>query len=96
MGTRWPEGGRLYRELRNAVRGFPEAADATCVALLPDVVDEIIATARIAFAHRRESEQAGSPGVPGTRAEVTDNVVRLRRGRLGCAEEGSCGISRDS
>ena len=50
MSTAWPEGGRLYRELRSAVRGFPEAADATCVALLPEVVDEIIATARVGFA----------------------------------------------
>jgi len=46
MAVRWPEGARLYREMKRVVRGFPDIVDASCVALLPEVVDEIIAAAR--------------------------------------------------
>ena len=45
MQTTWPEGQRLCEALASAVEGFPADHYTTCVALLPDVVDEIIAAA---------------------------------------------------
>lgn len=84
MATQWPEGGRLYRELKTAVRSFPEAADATCVALLPAVVDEIIATSRVADDQTRPGpapEVRGRHSHTGTSDEAAAKVARLPRDR---------------
>jgi hypothetical protein len=45
MQTMWPEGKRLCEALADAVDAFPTDHYTTCVALLPDMVDEIIAAA---------------------------------------------------
>ncbi|MGH8247882.1 MAG: hypothetical protein ACREUU_15790 [Gammaproteobacteria bacterium] len=66
MGIRWPEGVRLYKELKRVVPGFPEVADASCIALLPDVVDEIIATAQTLSADYRHDGDSVSQGAPET------------------------------
>jgi len=53
MQTEWP-GGRLFCEkIAQAVRGFPKDPYTTCVALLPDLVDEIIGVAQ------RDGDAAG-------------------------------------
>lgn len=46
MGIKWPEGARLCEEIERVVNGFPPIGDASCVALLPPVVDAVISTAR--------------------------------------------------
>ena len=45
MQTMWPQGKQLCEALATAVEGFPADHYTTCVALLPGMVDEIIAAA---------------------------------------------------
>lgn len=46
MQTMWPEGRLICAKIACAVDGFPIDPYTTCVALLPDLVDEIIRVAR--------------------------------------------------
>jgi hypothetical protein len=46
MQTTWPEGRLICEKIASAVAGFPKYPYASCVALLPDLVDEIIRAAR--------------------------------------------------
>ena len=46
MQTTWPEGRLICEKIAHAVTGFPKDPYTTCVALLPDLVDEIIRVAR--------------------------------------------------
>jgi hypothetical protein len=46
MQTTWPEGGLICEKIAHEVTGFPQDPYTTCVALLPDLVDEIIRVAR--------------------------------------------------
>lgn len=46
MQTTWPEGRIICDKIAHAVTGFPTDPYTTCVALLPDLVDEIIWVAR--------------------------------------------------
>ena len=46
MQTMWPEGRLMCEKIACAVAGFPKDPYTTCVALLPDLVDEIIRVAR--------------------------------------------------
>jgi predicted transcriptional regulator len=46
MQTMWPEGRVICAKIACAVAGFPEDPYTTCVALLPDLVDELIRVAR--------------------------------------------------
>jgi hypothetical protein len=76
MGIRWPEGQRLYAELKRLVHGLPEVADASCVALLPQVVDEIIATAQAASANQCRNGD-------GTRQATSRPIeARMRKGAI--------------
>ncbi|MGH8693327.1 MAG: hypothetical protein ACREVM_03750 [Burkholderiales bacterium] len=43
MDTIWPEGPEIYRAINRVVGRFPAEAYTSCIALLPDLVDEIIA-----------------------------------------------------
>lgn len=45
MQTMWPQGKQLCEALATAVEAFPADHYTTCVALLPGMVDEIIAAA---------------------------------------------------
>jgi hypothetical protein len=42
MQTQWPEGRLICEKIAQAVSGFPKDHYTTCVALLPELVDEII------------------------------------------------------
>ena len=46
MQTMWPEGKLICEGIARAVASFPTDHYTTCIALLPDLVDEIIAAAR--------------------------------------------------
>jgi hypothetical protein len=46
MQTTWPEGRLICDSLAKAVAGFPPDPFTTCVALLPDLVEEIIGEAK--------------------------------------------------
>ncbi|HKB83700.1 MAG TPA: hypothetical protein VKD04_10915 [Burkholderiales bacterium] len=46
MQTTWPEGRAICEKIASAVTGFPRDPYTTCVALLPDLVDEIIRVAQ--------------------------------------------------
>ena len=46
MQTTWPEGRLLCEGISRAVAAFPKGYDTTCVALLPETVDEIILAAQ--------------------------------------------------
>ena len=46
MQTMWPDGRLICEKIANAVTGFPKDPYTTCVALLPDLIDEIISVAR--------------------------------------------------
>jgi hypothetical protein len=46
MQTTWPEGRLICEKIARAVTGFPKDPYTTCVALLPDLVDEIILVAQ--------------------------------------------------
>ncbi len=46
MQTTWPEGRLICEKIAHAVTGFPKDPYTTCVALLPDLVDEIILVAQ--------------------------------------------------
>ena len=46
MQTMWPEGRLMFEKFAHAVAGFPKDPYTTCVALLPDLVDEIIRVAQ--------------------------------------------------
>lgn len=46
MQTMWPEGRLICERIARAVAGFPRDPYTTCVALLPDLVDELIRVAR--------------------------------------------------
>lgn len=46
MQTMWPEGRLICEKIACAVAGFPKDPYTTCVALLPDLVDEIIRVAQ--------------------------------------------------
>jgi hypothetical protein len=46
MQTMWPDGRLICEKIATAVSGFPKDPYTTCVALLPDLVDEIIWIAR--------------------------------------------------
>lgn len=46
MQTMWPEGRQMCEEIARTVAAFPRDHYTTCVALLPDLVDEIICAAR--------------------------------------------------
>ena len=45
MQTMWPEGRLICEKIADAVSGFPKDSYTSCVALLPDLVDEIIQAA---------------------------------------------------
>lgn len=53
MQTQWPEGRLICEKIAQAVNGFPKDPYTTCVALLPDLVDEIIWVAQ------RDSNSSG-------------------------------------
>ncbi len=42
MQTEWPGGRLICEKMAESVNGFPKDPYTTCVALLPDLVDEII------------------------------------------------------
>jgi len=42
MQTTWPQGKLICETMAGVVAGFPKEPFTTCVALLPDLVDEII------------------------------------------------------
>jgi len=46
LQTTWPDGRLICEKMAREVNGFPEDPFTTCVALLPEVVDKIIRTAR--------------------------------------------------
>ena len=46
MQTMWPDGRLICEGIARAVAAFPRDHDTTCVALLPELVDEIICVAR--------------------------------------------------
>jgi len=46
MQTCWPDGQSICEAIARAVDAFPKDHYTTCVALLPDVVDQIIRAAR--------------------------------------------------
>jgi hypothetical protein len=46
MQTTWPEGRLICEKIACAVTGFPKYPYTSCVALLPDLVDEIIRAAQ--------------------------------------------------
>ena len=46
METMWPEGRLICEKIACAVAGFPKDPYTSCVALLPDLVDEIIRVAQ--------------------------------------------------
>jgi hypothetical protein len=46
MQTTWPDGRLICEKIAREVAGFPKDPFTTCVALLPDLVDEIIWIAR--------------------------------------------------
>jgi hypothetical protein len=46
MQMTWPEGWLICEKIACAVAGFPKDPYTTCVALLPDLVDEIIRVAQ--------------------------------------------------
>lgn len=46
MQMTWPEGRLMCEKIADAVAGFPKETYTTCVALLPDLIDEIIWVAR--------------------------------------------------
>ena len=46
MEVMWPERKRLCEEVKRAVTGFPPDSESSCIALLPEVVDEIILAAQ--------------------------------------------------
>jgi hypothetical protein len=46
MQTCWPDGQTICEAIARAVDAFPKDHYSTCVALLPDVVDQIIHAAR--------------------------------------------------
>lgn len=46
MEVMWPERKRLCEEVKRVVTGFPSDAESGCIALLPEVVDEIILAAQ--------------------------------------------------
>ena len=46
MQTMWPEGRLMCEGIARAVAAFPRDHYTTCVALLPDLVDDIICAAR--------------------------------------------------
>ena len=46
MQTTWPEGRLICEGISRAVAAFPRHHDTTCVALLPELVDEIICAAQ--------------------------------------------------
>ncbi|HVY06566.1 MAG TPA: hypothetical protein VHB46_11370 [Burkholderiales bacterium] len=57
MQTNWPDGKLICDSLARAVTGFPPDSFTTCVALLPDLVNEIIGEAKKEsdFARERHS-----------------------------------------
>ena len=46
MQTRWPDGQAICEAISRVVGSFPKDHYTTCMALLPDVVDQIILAAR--------------------------------------------------
>ncbi len=46
LQTQWPEGRLIREKIAQAVHGFPKDPYTTCVALLPDLVEEIICVAQ--------------------------------------------------
>ena len=46
LQTMWPEGRLICEKIACAVAGFPKHPYTTCVALLPELVDEIIRAAQ--------------------------------------------------
>jgi len=46
MQTMWPDGRLICEAIARAVEAFPKDHYTTCVALLPDLVDEIIRASR--------------------------------------------------
>ena len=46
MQTRWPDGQAICEAIARVVGTFPKDHYTTCVALLPDVIDQIILAAR--------------------------------------------------
>ena len=46
MQTMWPEGKLICEGIARAVASFPADHYTTCIAMLPDLVDDIIAAAR--------------------------------------------------
>jgi hypothetical protein len=46
MQTEWPGGRLICEKIAEVVDGFPKDPYTTCVALLPDLVDEIIGVAQ--------------------------------------------------
>ncbi|HEV8646913.1 MAG TPA: hypothetical protein VGR01_15240 [Burkholderiales bacterium] len=46
MQVMWPERKRLCEEVKRVVTGFPSDTESGCIALLPEVADEIILAAQ--------------------------------------------------
>jgi hypothetical protein len=63
MDIMWPQGRRVCEQIKRYAKGFPSVTYSSCVALLPDVVDEIIAGAQRASAMDRfPSNSCNRPG----------------------------------
>ena len=63
MQTTWPEGRLICEGIAGAVASFPRDHYTTCVALLPELVDEIISAAQT-----REFAEAVSTAAAATRS----------------------------
>lgn len=59
MQTVWPEGRLICEKIASAVAGFPKDTYTSCVALLPDLVDEIIRVAQNSNDEARAGETVG-------------------------------------
>ena len=53
MQTTWPDGQAICEAIASVVEAFPKDHYTTCVALLPDLVDEILRAARTEDAARK-------------------------------------------
>jgi hypothetical protein len=62
MQTTWPDGRLICEKMARAVAGFPKDPFTTCVALLPELVDEIIWVARKGSDGAGDSVFAQPPG----------------------------------
>jgi hypothetical protein len=61
LQTMWPDGRMICEKMAREVTGFPKDPFTTCVALLPELVDEIIRAAQ------KSGDQAGNAASVGNR-----------------------------